>query len=930
MTNKRLISLTVSMFMLLSIFCALLFTPAVVADIPDGAVWEEIYFQDFEDNGAKPEFTKSGTSSAWASDSDYGYNFTNADLYDLGDYTLLIKQRKNITTKATMKTDPTDPDTPINGKYPAETLNKVKISFNIAKNFEAGTATRISITGDDANGVKQEQNNILTIKRYNLYYTANGYSIGTWTNNTWHKVDIYVDCDNGVYDIVYDGDTILSNTALEYDFVSIYGVNFNADKGSSTATSGNYYTYLDNIGFYTLSTDLTVKPEISVIPGENNFKVRADMRGGNEGVTESTKLYMGLYDAGGALLDCDTFNYASSVESKNFQKNYNGKTSDHVKLFTWNGMDPVIPAKTASVITEEVSTEIMKSKNGADATVVFVHDDGDNTTIPYLNSVFPKYNLNGTVAIIGNRVDETDEINRWREFLNKSNGRLNFACHTYHHEYMGATDDEERTYTWGNESYTYPAGYMTETIVNERARINALFPGERMLTFVKPGSTPPDGETEQVSDVAKAMIRAHYIAMRNTGGGVDSIPPADIYSVKSLMGRYTEDYTSGNYQTAVYWKSFLDQAISKRGLIVYLFHSIKGDSSANSLTTSQTRVSILLKAIGEKAASGKVWSAKFDEAMQYAAEYGANPVATAIAHFDDDPYISVGLTDEISKIDTDEVGIFKGRDMYDYPLTVKVAVPFDWTYVKLTQSYNNRSEIAKTFIDGGTRYVYANVVPDKEDAILSEAGSGDYVGSVSVGGDPITGYDPAKLYYNVELPYGTSSAPTITATSGGVTQASLSSGEGSGFVTLGGLKYEIHFSVAKQGPSVLLRIDPSSDDGSYTVTKKVVSALKDRGISANITDQTCATALSASYSNVAYCSETASDNCNFEFDDTYVSGKMVEYKRFVASYGSSSGNSRLIMTFHPATKNNSAYDERQLYTFIDQIEYMIMQGAQFE
>ena len=75
---------------------------------------------------------------------------------------------------------------------------------------------------------------------------------------------------------------------------------------------------------------------------------------------------------------------------------------------------------------------------------------------------------------------------------------------------------------------------MTKDIANERARINSLFPNERVLTFIKPGVTYPEGKP-QVSDAALNMIKENYIAMRNTGQGRDTLPPADYYSVKSLM-----------------------------------------------------------------------------------------------------------------------------------------------------------------------------------------------------------------------------------------------------------------------------------------------------------------------------------------------------------------------------------------------------------
>ena len=587
------------------------------------------------------------------------------------------------------------------------------------------------------------------------------------------------------------------------------------------------------------------------------------------------------------------------------------------------------PSLIEPIPTEPVSAEVMKAKNGADAIITVIHDDGSGGTVDYLNGEFAKYNLNGTIAMIGGNINNDTKIANWTETLSESNGRFNLASHSYSHKYLGESDNAESGTLRDGTTYSYAAGHMTKDIANERSRINGIFPNERVLTFIKPGTSFPEGKP-QISDAAMDMIEAHYIAMRNTGGGVDTIPPEDVYSVKSLMGRYESDYRDSNYQTAVYWKNYISSAISKKGFLVFLFHEIKGDSEVGNLTTSQSRVSIMLENLGYNVKKGKVWNAKFDEAIQYAQEYGANPVATATAYRDITPFISVGVTDEISRIDTDNVGKFKGLDMFDYPLTVKVAVPFDWTYVKLMQNYNSRVEILKTFTENGRRYVYANVVPDQENAVLMEATANDYVSEITVGGNALDGFDSAKFFYRVELPYGTASAPKVRAIRGTVTQATLSNGEGSAFVTYNNMEYEIHFSVAKKGPSVLLRIDPSLDDSSYTQTKKIVKELKNRGINANITNSACYSTLSGSYENAVYCTESGADTCNFEFNDTYISGKMVDYKQFTASYNANSGRSRLIMTIHPNTKGTTKYDDNLFNTFKDQIDFLTMQGVTFE
>ena len=103
----------------------------------------------------------------------------------------------------------------------------------------------------------------------------------------------------------------------------------------------------------------------------------------------------------------------------------------------------------------------------------------------------------------------------------------------------------------------------------------------------------------------------------------------------------------------------------------------------------------------------------------------------------------------------------------------------------------------KTFTENGVRYVYANVVPNQAAAVLTEAASSDYVLTVSTGGTQVSGFDPAKFYYKVLLPSGMTAAPAITCDKGAavITQAALSNGEGSGFISYNGLTYEVHFSV---------------------------------------------------------------------------------------------------------------------------------------
>ena len=437
--------------------------------------------------------------------------------------------------------------------------------------------------------------------------------------------------------------------------------------------------------------------------------------------------------------------------------------------------------------TQQVTATAMRVKNGAKAIVSFIHDDGATGTVEFLTPQLEKNNLNATMALWGNRLTNST-INTWRPLIESGNGRLNIASHSYSHEYLGESDNAESGTLKDGTEYDYPAGHMTTEIANERARINGYFPNERVLTFIKPGTSYPDGKA-QVSSAAKAMIEEHYIAMRNTGGGVENIPPSNYYSVKSYMAEKTD--------TPSDWIGYLEDAYDNEKMIVYLFHSINATESSWNLATLQSDVAVLLEEIGDYVADNRVWSAKFDEAMQYCREYSAITKVEAL-NVPSQNKMTVEVRDSISKIDRGiTTGKYAGRDMYDYPITVKTQIPYNWTYVKMTQSYDDRIEIVKTFVENGVRYAYVNVVPDQAAAILSEASASDYVGSVSVGGAAISGFDPAKFYYKVTLPKGTSSAPSVTCNKSGatITNATLKNGEGSAFINYNGLKYEIHFSV---------------------------------------------------------------------------------------------------------------------------------------
>ena len=383
----------------------------------------------------------------------------------------------------------------------------------------------------------------------------------------------------------------------------------------------------------------------------------------------------------------------------------NGGTAT-ITVTSKDGKNKIIyKVKVTMVEYMDVAASIEKAKGGADSIVVIVHDDGDITTANFLADEFEENDLRGTIALItnkvctidssGNRVVNQSAVNSWQGILNT--GRFSLSSHTRNHVYWGRTDagDSGQYYAVaGDEStlrdYTTKPGQITAEVAGSQEDLRTLFPSERVLTFIKAGfGKNVDGS--QITAEATEIIKKYYITMRNTGGGVDTIPAADPYSVKSYMVKGGESASS--------WIGYVDEAISKNGMIVFLFHNIRDTGSGN--TVSKSNASQLFEYVGDKKANGEVWVADFEEASLYTEEYRTASVSAK--RYSD--RIEVTLTDTWD------------NDVYNYALTVRVEVPDNWESV--TQTVGGETTELEVQHDKDGYFVYASIVPDSGVATLT-------------------------------------------------------------------------------------------------------------------------------------------------------------------------------------------------------------------
>lgn len=393
-----------------------------------------------------------------------------------------------------------------------------------------------------------------------------------------------------------------------------------------------------------------------------------------------------------------------------------------IKCNVTQGVDTDNPSATATItskdgkssatytfnfIKESESTvmgaKIEKVYGGRDSIVVIVHDDGTKDTVNYMVDQFETHDLVGTIGLIASKIATQSggtwrlnqaEVSYWQSILNT--GRFDIANHSLTHSFWGVSNEAESGYyldaSGDLHEYSFKAGKITDEVVLSKELLLEAFPNEDIMAFIKPGFgrvSDANGTTgmTQISDVAYEIIAEHYIGMRDTGGGVTEIPVPNILKVSSHTVRGTD--------TAETWMGEVNKAISKNGMLVFLFHTILDDPKSTSLSGKMSETDEFFGWLGEQKADGKVWNTHLDVAMRYVEEYKHATLNTK----DYGDRIEVSITDSLDD------------DIYNHALTVNIPIPEEVTSV-VAEFADGSEQTLEIIARGLNRYVLVDIVPD--------------------------------------------------------------------------------------------------------------------------------------------------------------------------------------------------------------------------
>lgn len=398
-----------------------------------------------------------------------------------------------------------------------------------------------------------------------------------------------------------------------------------------------------------------------------------------------------------------------------------------------------------------VSSQIV-NKNGADATVTFVIDDGHQGTASFAKSMILKYsNLSVSYAVKtkdlatlktedsdGDGIPEyvmvdgkyTYEINAtnyafWQDVL--AAGRSEIVSHTHTHTFWG-TDDEGGIYEYVRNatpdvitiSKLMPKGNSTKELNASMQILEDLF-----SQYISKNGTAISlidaGISVQTKDVVidgktittykkyfkelwqKAYEAGKLISVRSTFGSTYS-PTLDLSTkvvIPSKFDTYNERITAPGYMVEHYNanpEGIVNDDISN--WTNYIDAALKLNGWAgfcihDIYETESSSGHNITYAQAEKlfkyAAEKNIWVATYTAASLYYSEWSTAQLSSVY----DDGAIKVTLTDG------------ERDDIYTEELTVKVSVPATWESASVN---GNTLEVHKNA--DGSSYVYVNIVPD--------------------------------------------------------------------------------------------------------------------------------------------------------------------------------------------------------------------------
>jgi peptidoglycan/xylan/chitin deacetylase (PgdA/CDA1 family) len=233
-----------------------------------------------------------------------------------------------------------------------------------------------------------------------------------------------------------------------------------------------------------------------------------------------------------------------------------------------------------------------------------------------------------------------------------------------------------------------------------------------------------------------SLAATFFIAVRGCQGFVEPNTPGNFMNVSSVICG-----DQGTVKKTIDFKNKANSAASSKGWLVYLIHGVDNDGGYSPLSSDTLRQSLAYLKENEH----KFWVTTFGNAARYIKERNCiiiNETAST------DTSLTVNIADTLNN-----------NEIYNYPLTIRRALPAGWSQAKATQ---NELAITDTVIEiNSVKYIQFDAVPDGGSVVITKL--------IPVGKKDNTGYQNKDLKIwiqndalKIQVPESCSQNPSVT------------------------------------------------------------------------------------------------------------------------------------------------------------------------
>jgi hypothetical protein len=290
------------------------------------------------------------------------------------------------------------------------------------------------------------------------------------------------------------------------------------------------------------------------------------------------------------------------------------------------------------------------------AAVSYTFDDNCSNQLAVAIPMFNQFNFKVTLFTV------TNWVVKWDSLKNAASQNHEIASHTVTHSALSSLNSTSQD----NE------------LKNSQSAIETNIANRQCVTLAYPNCIEAD----------RNITSKYYMAARGCSGAVEGATPAQFMNISSIVCG-----SSGINTTAQSLNNLANQAVTKGGWCVLLFHGIDNDGGYSPIASSVLRTH--LQHIDSL--KNTIWVSTFGNVARYIRERDS---------------VSVREVSNTANSNTIQVTDNLDNSVFDYPISVRRARPSGWSQFSVMQ---NGLNIAFSIVG---QDILFDVVPDRGDIIL--------------------------------------------------------------------------------------------------------------------------------------------------------------------------------------------------------------------